>query len=95
MEVERGLVLASGQWYAVDRCETEDGMQVVPGSGMTLGDVLVGWCLSSAKGFSANQKVVFLFLFLILKSSVFFLAIDIMFKNFSPRLAPEDFLWFF
>ena len=42
--------------------------------------------------FSANQKVVFLFLFLILKSSVFFLATDIMFKNFSPTLAPEDFL---
>ena len=42
MEVERGLALASGQWYTVDRCETEDCMQVVPGSGMTLVDVLVG-----------------------------------------------------
>lgn len=42
MEVERGLALASGEWYAVDRCETEDGMQVVPGSGMTLEGVLVG-----------------------------------------------------
>lgn len=37
MEVERGLALASGQWCAVDRCETEHGVQVEPGPGMTLG----------------------------------------------------------
>ena len=37
IEVERGLALASGRWDEVDRCETEDDVQVVPRSGLTPG----------------------------------------------------------
>lgn len=42
MKVETGPALGSGQGCAVDGCETEASVQVEPGPGMTVGDVLVG-----------------------------------------------------